>query len=172
MGFLRKWINLIMSWISTISSAILLNGSYLQNFWFSRGIRQRNPFFSYAFIICMEVLNLQILQKLEQRLWKLIHVSRNGPWFSHLMFVDDVILFVKTYSKTIEVIGKTFQNFMKVSGQCIKFQKSKIVFYINCLLGVRIGLQTFSGLERPKILRNIWAFLYALGGWLVVITIS
>lgn len=47
---------LIMSCVSTTSISIQVNGSKINSFLPSRGIKQRNPLFPYLFLLCMGFL--------------------------------------------------------------------------------------------------------------------
>ena len=101
-NFIREmliWINipcslvdLIMSCVSSVYTSILFNRGCLQPLYQSRGIRQGDPFSLYLFIICMDYLGQLIEEKCSENLWKLVRSSKSGPAFSHLMFVDDLVL--------------------------------------------------------------------------------
>ena len=52
-GFPKNIIKLILSCVSTTSASLLFNGSKLQPFYPSRGIRQGDPISSYLFLLCM-----------------------------------------------------------------------------------------------------------------------
>ena len=52
-GFPKNIIKLILSCVSTTSASLLFNGSKLQLFYPSRGIRQGDPISSYLFLLCM-----------------------------------------------------------------------------------------------------------------------
>lgn len=54
--FPQKWINIIMSCVSSVRHAILINGSPSNAFSLQCGIRQGDPLSSFLFILCMEVL--------------------------------------------------------------------------------------------------------------------
>ena len=53
----------------------------------------------YLFVLCMEKLSCLICKKVYDKVWQPIHVSKNGVGISHLLFNDDVLLFIKA-SKT------------------------------------------------------------------------
>lgn len=52
----RNLIELIMSYILSVSTSILFNGGALDNFMPTRGIRQGDPLSLYIFIMCMNYL--------------------------------------------------------------------------------------------------------------------
>lgn len=98
-GFPPKIIRLIMSFVSSISTAIVFNGSKLKPFQPSRGIRQDDRLSPYLFLLCMEFLGAQISTMCEEKRWDRVKASRNGPSFSHIFFADNLMLFAKANSK-------------------------------------------------------------------------
>lgn len=130
-NFHYNTIKLIMDCITTTSVSILINGKPTDYFEPSRGIRQGDPLSPYLFIICMEVLCLDITRAVEESNWKPISLSRAGPKLSHLLFADDLILFGKATRDTANSINEVLSNFSNRSGQKISFTKSKIVFSKN-----------------------------------------
>uniref|UniRef100_A0A3Q7GTK3 Reverse transcriptase domain-containing protein n=1 Tax=Solanum lycopersicum TaxID=4081 RepID=A0A3Q7GTK3_SOLLC len=54
------------------------------------GIRQGDPFSSYLFILCLEVLSRKIEKEVKLKHWTPIKTSTNGPNISHLFFADDL----------------------------------------------------------------------------------
>ena len=65
--FCQETIKLIMSYISSTSTSILFNGSKMEEFKPSRGIRQGDPISPYIFILCMEFLGALINMKCANR---------------------------------------------------------------------------------------------------------
>lgn len=91
--FNDSWIELIMSCVSSVSTAILWNGEPLTEFSPQRGLRQGNPLSPYLFVLCMQRLSHLINIKVHERKWKGIKVARNSDPITHLFFADDLILF-------------------------------------------------------------------------------
>ena len=124
-------VELIMSYMSSVSTSILFNGSPLDPILPSRGIRQGDPLYPYIFILCMDYLSQLIEEKCHNKLWCPVKASRSGPAFSHLMFTDDLVLFAKADSSNCSIIRDVLDEFCAVSGQTINDSKSKVYFSPN-----------------------------------------
>lgn len=116
-----------MSYISTSSLSMLVNGCALDSFNPSRGIRQGVPLSPYLFILCMEYLGLLIEGNVSNGSWCPIKASRGNINISHLFFSDDLILFAKVTKEIGEVIPEVCSE----SGQKINCAKSRIYFSLN-----------------------------------------
>jgi hypothetical protein len=57
MGFHERWVELIMKLISSVSFSVLFNGTPLEEFLPTRGIRQGDPISPYLFLIAAEGLS-------------------------------------------------------------------------------------------------------------------
>lgn len=125
-------VNLIMSWISTSSIEVLLNGRKINPFLPTRGIRQRDPMSPYLFILCMEWLSRQIDNHVLMGYWQPCKISRKGPKLSHLFFADDLTFFTTADHQNYETINSILQSFHKTLGQRVNLSKSKILFSKNC----------------------------------------
>ena len=79
-------VNLIMSYVSSVSTSILFNGGIAEPIFPSRGIRQGDPLSPYLFILCMEVLGHIIEDKCSEKSWVPVKSSQSGMAFSHLFF--------------------------------------------------------------------------------------
>ena len=130
-GFSENIIKLILSCVSTTSTSLLFNGSKLQPFCPSRGIRQGDPISPYLFLLCMEFLGAQITKMCEDNKWDMVRASRGGPSFSHVFFADDIMLFAKANSKNCNAIMEVLNNFCNLAGQKVNYCKSRIFFSPN-----------------------------------------
>ncbi|XP_035547100.1 secreted RxLR effector protein 78-like [Juglans regia] len=84
MSFNRKWIDIILNCVKTISYSLLINGIPQPGFTPSRGIRQGDPESPYLFIICSKALT-QILNKAEEaKLITGLPMARGKLHTSHL----------------------------------------------------------------------------------------
>ena len=96
MGFGLKWRGWIKACVTSVHFSVLVNGSPEGYFGCSHGLRQGDPLSPLLFFFIMEVLS-RLLKKTEEcNLILGFHVgSMNsvGVCISHLLFVDDTILF-------------------------------------------------------------------------------
>ena len=91
---------------------MLFNGSALDPFQPSRGIRRGDPLSPYLFILCIEVLGALISKKCEAKLWDPILASRGGVTFSHLFFADNLMLFAKADIKNCRAIWDVLKHLL------------------------------------------------------------
>ena len=86
-----------MSCVTNVSYNVVVNGELTESFTPKCGIRQGDPLSLYIFVLCMEKLSHIIQQKLFDKAWSPIKISKGGPDISHLFFADDLILFGKAH---------------------------------------------------------------------------
>ncbi|KAA3462798.1 reverse transcriptase [Gossypium australe] len=131
MGFEPCWINLIMRYISTVSYAVVLNGQIGNNFYPSRGLRQGDPLSLFLFLICGE--GLSSLMRLAQREenFRGVKASRRGPQISHLLFVDDCILFGEVTERGAGLLKRMLREYRTCSGQQVNFDKFTVFLSSN-----------------------------------------
>lgn len=110
--FPSHFTSLIMSCVSSSIVSVLFNGSALDPFQPSRGIRRGDPLSPYLFILCIEVLGALISEKCEAKLWDPILASRGGVTFSHLFFADDLVLFAKANIKNCRAIRDVLKHLL------------------------------------------------------------
>lgn len=130
-NFLDLWVDIILSCLSTVSSAILVNGNVTDFFNPSHGIRQGNPLSPYIFILCLEYLSVAINEKCRDGSWKPVFFSRRGVPLTHLFFADDLVLFGRVDVDTCTTITLVLEEFCGLSGQKINFNKSRFFYSSN-----------------------------------------
>ena len=127
-GFSKKWIERMMTCVTTTSFSILLNGKPYGNVLPSRGIRQGDLLSPYLFLLCAEGFT-SLLAKAEND--GKIHgasICRGASKVSNLLFADDSLLFCKATRNKVEVISKVLQTYANASRLCINLEKSSVFF--------------------------------------------
>ena len=96
MGFGMRWCRWIRTCISIVQFFVLFNGSLADFFESSRGLRKGDPLSPMLFFVMMEVLS-KMMKKAEGagllRGFRANGRRGRGICVSHLLFVDDTILF-------------------------------------------------------------------------------
>ena len=135
--FSNESIDIIMSCVTSVSTAIQINGTRTQKFEPSRGIRQGDPLSPYLFILCLEYLSRKIHEACANKDWVPFKVRRNTSEISHLMFADDILLFGEASLSTLSTMKAILRSFFHLSGQKINESKSMLYFSPNTAIDVR-----------------------------------
>ncbi|KAA3464864.1 reverse transcriptase [Gossypium australe] len=131
MGFAEGFIDLIFQCISSVQYSILSNGDEGLRFRATRGLRQGDPLSPYLFLFCGKGLSaLMRLANQEKRI-KGAKVNQEAPSITHLMFVDDCILFGDVSNRGINVLKEIIREYEACSGQCVNFEKTTVFFSAN-----------------------------------------
>ena len=96
LGFGMRWCRWIYTCISTVQFSVLFNGSPVDFFRSSRGLRQGDPLSPMLFLVMMEVFS-KMMKRVEGagllRGFRAVGRQGGGVGVSHLLLVDDTILF-------------------------------------------------------------------------------
>ena len=95
MGFHEKWVNLIMSCITTSTYFVLINGVAHRCIVPSRGLRQGDPLSPYLFLLCADGFSSLINSATRNNMLSSVSIYRGCPMVTHLFFADDSLLFCK-----------------------------------------------------------------------------
>ncbi|XP_060959266.1 uncharacterized protein LOC133030514 [Cannabis sativa] len=137
MGFSEKWVDLIMTCVSSVQYKIVHGGHSLGPITPSRGIRQGDPLSTYLFIICAEGLSSLIQQFETRRVIQGCRVAQRAPAITHMFFADDSYLFCQATSGAADGVRSLLQMFEVASGQKVNCSKSSIFFSPNTELSTR-----------------------------------
>ena len=131
MGFRDRWRRWLKTCVSTIRFSVLVNGSPSGFFGSSRGLRQGNPLSPLLFLLIMEVLS-RILKKTEEggfiQCFHVGPINSTSIRVSHLLFVNDTILFSDASREQILSIRLVLSCFQVFTGLKVNVRKSEIVF--------------------------------------------
>lgn len=118
----------------------------------TRGIRQENPLSPYLFIQCIDFLGQLIESKCAENAWDPVKSSKTGLAFSHLFFLDDLLLFAKANQENCSSICSVLDKFCSRSGQKISEAKSKVYFSPNVDNDTRDSFYEIPGFHSIKFL--------------------
>jgi len=110
LGFPYMFIKWIMSYISDVPYSVLLNGTPTPFFIVERGLRQGCPLSPLLFLLIMEGLSRLI--RAEHRRGRItgIKIMENFS-FIHLLFVDDVVIFLNGSMADTSALQNVFDLF-------------------------------------------------------------
>ncbi|PKU66819.1 Putative ribonuclease H protein [Dendrobium catenatum] len=196
-GFPSQFSNLLLECVIDVRFSIIINVNNSKWINAHSGFRQGCPLSPYLFILCSQLLS----NSMEQRGQSLgIHISPRGPKITHLLYVDDVLIFSLASTTLAKSMKNIVEDFYKWTGQIVNFSKSQVMFAnmvrytlrkkITKVLGIKmvkemkyLGVNIF--LRRPKmadfqeLLSNVMDRLHAwskkslsLGGKIILIESS
>ncbi|KAL0345660.1 UNVERIFIED_CONTAM: hypothetical protein Sradi_4397300 [Sesamum radiatum] len=122
-GFHPLFVSRIMMCITSVSFSFLLNG---EKFGFLRPERASVRVTRYH-----QALSHLIRQPESQGVLKGISIARGAPSVSHLLFVNDTMIFFRVSPEAMQVIKRILYTFEKVSGLKINLSKSALVVSKN-----------------------------------------
>lgn len=117
--------------------SILVNGSSTGFFSSSRGLRQGDPSSPLLFVVVMKALGRTISAAASGALLLGLFVGI-GPDISHVLFVDDTLLFCGVDPNHLRNLRSLFLLFEVVSGLKTNLAKSEFVLegYVNNVVGL------------------------------------
>eukprot|EP00253_Pinus_taeda_P021248 PITA_21248 len=147
-GFCDRWVNWVISMISTLNFSILLNGAPTTTFNASRGLRQGDPLSPFLFIIAAKGLGRYFKKEARERKIQGLRLWGNRTTVTHQQFVDDIMIYCKATLKEVKRIKKILEIFMESSGMEVNNDKSRTFFFntaepvknhLTRVMGYRIG---------------------------------
>ncbi|KAA0025183.1 reverse transcriptase [Cucumis melo var. makuwa] len=123
-NFPNKWRSWIKACISNVHYSILINGNPKGRIKACRGIRQGNPLSPFIFFLAMDYLS-RLLLHLEARGALKGVTFNNSCHISHLLFANDILIFVEDNDTYIDNLQMALTFFEKASG--LKFNHSKSI---------------------------------------------
>jgi len=102
-----------------------------------RGVRQGDPLSPILFCLAEDVLSRGIRKLVEQGKLELIKGSRQYQVPSHTLYADDIMVFCKAKTSSIQALKELFQRYAAISGQIVNPAKSTI--YAGCYRDFRVS---------------------------------
>eukprot|EP00253_Pinus_taeda_P033403 PITA_33403 len=149
-GFNNRWIDWVLSMISTPNFSILINGTPSTPFNASRGIRQGDPLSPFLFILAAEGLGRFFKKEQRERRIKGLKLWGSNIPITHQQFVDDIMLFCEATVKEVKGIKRILDTFMEASGMEVNKEKS-CTFVFNTIDSVKAHLTRTLGFRQGEL---------------------
>lgn len=132
LGFARRWVEWIMSCVTSVTYSVKFNGALLDSFSPSRGLRQGDPLSPFLFLFVADGLSALLHREVSQGTITPIKVCHNAPGISHLLFADDSLLFFKADGAQAVRVRHVLDTYSVATGQLINPDKCSILFGPAC----------------------------------------
>lgn len=127
LGFAHRWVSWIMTCLTSVRYSVKLNGTLLSTFAPSRGLHQGDPLSPFLFLFVADGLSLLLDEKVLQGAITPVQVCRRAPGISHLLFVDDTLLFFKADNGQANVIREVLDDYAVGTSQFINPAKCSML---------------------------------------------
>ncbi|XP_020683117.1 uncharacterized protein LOC110100068 [Dendrobium catenatum] len=114
-----------MECVLNVRFSIILNGKKIRWIEACSGFHQGCPLSPYLFIMCAQLLSNALLQRGHSLG---IQVASKGPRITHLLYVDDVLIFSQANCKLARHMMEIIEDFCKWTGLKVNANKSQILF--------------------------------------------
>jgi hypothetical protein len=111
---------------------VKFNGSLLDSFSPSRGLRQGDPLSPFLFLFVADGLSALLQKEVQTCAITPIRISRRAPGISHLLFADDSLLFFKAQANKAARVKTVLQEYATSTCQLINPSKCSIFFGDSC----------------------------------------
>ena len=125
-GFLTQFLKWVMACVSLVSYSILVNGLPSKPFRARKGLRQGDPMSPLLFAIGMECLS-RSLGSLKHMPDFNFYPRCERLGITHLMFADDLLMFARADSSSLQLLFDAFNKFSSASGLEANLDKSNFI---------------------------------------------
>ncbi|XP_062080726.1 uncharacterized protein LOC133785514 [Humulus lupulus] len=125
--FPDRFIKWVMTCLRDATYLILMNGRIQGGFKGKKGLRQGDPISPLLFVLVMEYFTRLLCQStLSKEFW--FHPKCKNLKLVNLCFADDLVIFCKGVSKSVQLIKDCFNEFSLASGLSVNLEKSQVYF--------------------------------------------
>ncbi|XP_070019827.1 secreted RxLR effector protein 78-like [Nicotiana sylvestris] len=122
-----RFVNWIMKCVRSVFYSIIINGQHILPFHARKGLRQGDPLSPYLFLLAMDYL-IRTLKTLKMNPNFNYHPKCAKMKIVQLSFADDLLLFCRGDTISVQLLYQCFQEFSKASGLVANTNKSSIFF--------------------------------------------
>lgn len=116
MGFNKRWIKIIMNYVTTVRYSFNINSRIMGNLKPSRGLRQGDPLSPYLFVICTQGLSTILEYERIHGGLQGLHMASGSPMITHLFFANDSLVFFKATKENTDLIKNYLSRYERASG--------------------------------------------------------
>ena len=150
LGLPERWIDGVMSCVTSTSFSVRINGKAYGNIRPSRGLHQGDPLSPYLFLLYAEEFSSMLSKAQDGGRLHWVSICRRAPCISHLLFANDLLLFCKANQEEVQVISNVLQTYATASNQCINFKKSSVFFSSNTTMESRERIKETLGVREVE----------------------
>ena len=132
LGFSQRWIDWIMTCVTSVRYSVKLNGTLLDSFAPTRGLRQGDPLSPFLFLFVADGLSAILRQRVASGHITPVRVCRRAPGISHLLFADDTMLFFEATRGQAERVKDALDLYGAATGQSLNYGKCSMFFGSSC----------------------------------------
>jgi hypothetical protein len=132
LGFSHRWVDWIMSCVTSVRYQVKFNGNLLDSFSPSWGLRQGDPLSPFLFLFVADALSTLLQKEVTDGGIVPLEICRRVPCVSHLLFADDSLLFFKANGEHAAKIKEILEIYASSTGQLINPNKCSIMFGDSC----------------------------------------
>uniref|UniRef100_A0A803P0U0 Reverse transcriptase domain-containing protein n=1 Tax=Cannabis sativa TaxID=3483 RepID=A0A803P0U0_CANSA len=126
LGYDKSWVDKVMSYITSVSFSVLINGEASGHIQPHCGLRQGDPLSPYLFLLCSKGLSCLIQEAERADRIHGIKFGKEGLKLSHLFFADDSFIFLDATATECKSMKTILEEYSMLSGQQINLAKSSL----------------------------------------------
>ena len=126
-----------MTCVTSVRYSIKLNGTLLDSFAPSRGLRQGDPLSTFLFLFVTDGLSALLRNRVNMGNITPVKICQRAPGISHLLFADDTPLFFKASHAQAQEVKSCLNMYASAIGQLLNYNKCSILFRDTCPLLVQ-----------------------------------
>ena len=132
MGFSHRWIDWTMTCGTSVRYTLKLNGTSLDSFAPSLGLRQGDPLSPFLFLFIADGISAILRNRVNSGIILPVKICRRAPGISHLLFADDTLLFFEANCVQAERIKSCLNLYARATSQFLNYNKCSIMFGEAC----------------------------------------
>jgi hypothetical protein len=131
-----------MAYVTSVSYKVKFNGTLLDSFSPSRGLRQGDPLSLFLFLFVADGPSTLLQKEVAANNIESLKIYRRAPVISRLLFADDSLLFLKAQLGQAIKIKEVLEVYASSTGQLINPNKCSVMFGESFPLDRRVEVKS------------------------------